>query len=144
MHRSSCWARPISPEQSGITGTRKLTSRKQWQHRDDADRPSFRRPTSVFLNTIRLKFCKRYSCLPCCHVLKPPVIRWIFLTFWWCAWYMKVRARAGRVCTSAPHQHLAQCRSSPGAMGTHWPVLRQLVWAYTYPNNQHLGGFLAV
>ena len=78
MHRSSCWARPISPEQSGITGTRKLTSGNQWQHRDAADRPSFRRPTSVFLNTIRLKFCKRYSCLLCCHVLKPSVIRRMF------------------------------------------------------------------
>ena len=78
MHRSSCWARPISPEQSGITGTRKLTSGKRRQHRDAADRPTFRRPTSVFLNTIRLKFCKRYSCLLCCHVLKPSVIRWIF------------------------------------------------------------------
>ena len=77
MHRSSCWARPISPEQSGITGTRKLTSGKRRQHRDAADRPTFRRPTSVFLNTIRLKFCKRYSCLLCCHVLKPSVIRWI-------------------------------------------------------------------
>ena len=55
-HRSSCWARPISPEKSGITGTRKLTSGKRRQHRDAADRPSFRRPTSVFLNTICLKF----------------------------------------------------------------------------------------
>ena len=53
-------------------------SGKRRQHRDAADRPKFRRPTSVFLNTIRLKFCKRHSCLPCCHVLKPSVIRWIF------------------------------------------------------------------
>ena len=29
-------------------------------------------------------------------------------------------------------------------MGTHWPVLCQHVWAYTYPNNQHSGGFLAM
>ena len=59
MHLSSCWARPFSLDQPGITGTRKLTNCKRRQHRDAADRPTFRRPTSVFDNAIRLKFWKR-------------------------------------------------------------------------------------